>query len=344
MRFFYQNNVSLGLSNYRELNPDGEYYPMQLAIFRFSSLHKHLLASLLYVVCLLSSTIANAGTLVRINTPLGGFTLELFDDVAPNTVNNFLNYVNSGRYNGTIVHRSEVTPTPFVIQGGWLQFDEPSQNLAAIALDGAIQNEFSASNVRGTIAMAKVAGDPHSATSQWFVNLADNTFLDADNGGFTAFGRIVDNGMSVVDAIAALPRQSLHQQIPSAPVINFTGFPLKTANLVTVTMSVINNSTLHPNVFDTTSNLLYTKINAGSDGLVGLAFALHSLTPEVVIKALPSSLGVLSAPVANMATFDGSTGRVTIPEFIVNGEVAFRNVVFEVSNVEQLLFRLVSVQ
>lgn len=310
---------------------------------RFACMHQHLLALVVLSACSLLHTSLNAGTLVRINTPLGGVTLDLFDTVAANTVNNFLNYVNSGRYNNTFIHRSEVSPTPFVIQGGWLQFDEPSQNLQSIPVFGNIPNEFRTSNTRGTVAMAKQAGNPDSANSQWFVNLANNSFLDLDNGGFTVFGRIVDNGMTVIDAIAALPRFILLQQLPTVPLINFnTALPLKTENLVTVTMAVMTHPSAHPNVFDTTMNLLYTKVNTGADGLLGLVFAVHSLAPQVVLQALPSTLTILPTPVAKMAEFNGSNGRITIPEFIVNGEIAFRNVVLEVLDANLLLFRLVS--
>lgn len=317
-----------------------------MEIIRSSRTHSRssLLAVVACIACALLSTTSSAGTLVRISTPMGGVTLELFDDVAPNTVNNFLNYVSSGRYNNTFIHRSENTPTPFVIQGGWLRFDETKQEITGIPIFGNILNEFSISNTRGTVAMAKVAGDPHSANSQWFVNLSNNTFLDLDNGGFTVFGRIVDNGMSVVDAIAALPRWNLITQAQTVPLINFTALPLKNANMVNLTMAVMQHPATHPNVFDTNANLLYTRINAASDGLLELAFAVHSLAPEVILQALPSSVKILSAPVANMATFNGATGRVTIPEFVVGGQVAYRNVVLEVSNVEQLLFRLVSFQ
>lgn len=315
-----------------------------MSLLRRAQIAKLLSGCLLSIVCVLGSADLNAGTLVRINTPLGGITLELFDDVAPNTVKNFLNYVNSGRYNNTFIHRSENSPTPFVIQGGWLRFDEPGNRLIPIAIDGNIANEFRLSNLRGTVAMAKAAGNPNSANSQWFVNLADNTFLDADNGGFTVFGRIVDNGMSVVDAIAALPRFQLLQELPTVPLFNFTALPLKSANFVNVTMAVINNPTTQPNVFDTNANLLHTQVNAGNAGLLSLAFAVHSLAPEVVLQALPSSVRVLPAPVAGMATFNSSNGRITIPEFVINGAVAFRNVALELSDAAALRFRLVSFQ
>lgn len=284
---------------------------------------------------------SQAGTLVRINTSLGGMTLELFDDVAPKTVANFLSYVNSGRYDGTFIHRSE---PGFVIQGGWLKFTESNQSLFAIPTYPNVQNEFSISNTRGTVAMAKVAGDPDSANSQWFINLVDNIGLDSSNGGFTVFGRIVDNGMVVADAVAGLNRYALTSDITTVPLINFQALPLKSENMVNLAMSVMTNTSGVPNVFDTTSSLLYTTIDAGADGVLTLAFSLYSLEPEVVIQALASSLVAPVAPVAKMATFNGSNGQITIPEFVVNGEVAYRNVVFELSDANQLLFRLVSVE
>lgn len=115
----------------------------------------------------MQSTAAN--TTVRVITSLGDFSIELFDDVAPITVTNFLNYVNSGRFNGTVIHRS--VPS-FIIQGGWLTFDQTNNSLNPITTDPTIQNEFNLSNTRGTIAMAKQEGNPDSASSQWFINLA----------------------------------------------------------------------------------------------------------------------------------------------------------------------------
>jgi len=135
---------------------------------------------------------------VSIETPLGTFQVELFEDVAPNTVANFLAYVDSGRYVNSFVHRSS---PDFVIQGGGFTFN--GLQVLSVEVDDPIENEFSRSNVRGTISMAKNSGDPDSATSQWFINLADNNDpdsndLDNQNGGFTVFGEVIGDGMKLV--------------------------------------------------------------------------------------------------------------------------------------------------
>ena len=90
-----------------------------------------------------------------------------------------------------------------MIQGGWLSFQSEINALVSIKTDDPIINEFRMSNIRGTVSMAKQGGNPNSATSQWFVNLSNNTAnLDGQNGGFTVFGRIVGNGMAIVDQMA----------------------------------------------------------------------------------------------------------------------------------------------
>jgi peptidyl-prolyl cis-trans isomerase A (cyclophilin A) len=110
--------------------------------------------------------------------------------------------------------------------------------VSAIAQNPPVVNEFdsSRSNVRGTIAMAKLGGDPNSATSGWFFNLADNsTNLDFQNGGFTVFGKVIGNGMDVVDAIAALPVYNAGGAFTDLPLIGYTGGSITGANLVMVT-------------------------------------------------------------------------------------------------------------
>lgn len=96
--------------------------------------------------------------------------------------------------------------------------------VSAIPVDAPVVNEFGRSNLRGTIAMAKLGNDPNSATSQWFFNLADNSNnLDNQNGGFTVFGEVVDNGMAVVDAIAALPVYYADSVFSELPLRNYPG-------------------------------------------------------------------------------------------------------------------------
>ena len=149
--------------------------------------------------------------MIRFETTHGGFTVELFDRDAPETVVNFMQYVDDGFFDGTIFHR--FVPG-FVIQGGGLTADfeqkktrDPVKNEAANGL----------LNERGTLSMARTNA-PHSATSQFFVNLADNEFLDyrPGNHGYAVFGRIKD-GMEVIDKIAAV-RTGRRQGYTDAPM------------------------------------------------------------------------------------------------------------------------------
>jgi cyclophilin family peptidyl-prolyl cis-trans isomerase len=161
----------------------------------------------------------SASTQVVFRTSLGDFRANLLDDVAPLTVANFLKYVDEGDYENTIVHR---TVSNFVIQGGG-----HTTTFQPIPNDPPINNEFLRPNVRATLAMAKPGNNPNGATSQWFINLVNNSsFLDTQNGGFTVFGEILPGDMAIVDAIAALPR--VNANIPSSsgpfselPVLEF---------------------------------------------------------------------------------------------------------------------------
>lgn len=148
--------------------------------------------------------------LVRLRTTLGDVVVQMVAD-APITTDNFLQYVEDGFYNGTIFHR--VIPG-FVVQGGGFL----PGNVVPSGLRGPIQNEFSPqrSNIRGTVAMAKLPNDPNSATSGFFFNLADNsTNLDNQNGGFTVFANVTV-GLDVVDAMAAVP---LTGEVPDTDII-----------------------------------------------------------------------------------------------------------------------------
>ena len=200
---------------------------------------------------------------VRMTTVLGTFDIALFGQQKPITVANFLNYVDQGRYfkfdpttgqlASSFIHRSVAN---FIIQGGGFigtvdpsSTTNPSKDIiqpTQVLLFGAIQNEPGISNTRGTIAMAQSGSDANSATSQWFINLANNTSLDVrtnNAGPYTVFGRVVGSGMTVVDAIGALPRYNFTHPsgaFSSFPLRNFTqadytaGKPVKLPNLVSI--------------------------------------------------------------------------------------------------------------
>lgn len=148
------------------------------------------------------------GTVARFQTSLGDFDLALTDQVTPKTVANFLHYVNTGAYNGTIVHRSVKN---FVEQFGGFDIRDLRHH---IPTQTPVTSEFNSttpvSNVRGTIAMAlstpsgSSLPDVNSGNSEWFVNLIDNS-SSLDTQKFTVFGHVIGNGMDVVDAMAALP-------------------------------------------------------------------------------------------------------------------------------------------
>jgi cyclophilin family peptidyl-prolyl cis-trans isomerase len=209
----------------------------------------------------------NTGPIVSFNTSLGEFKVQLFSDVAPQTVANFLAYVNSGAYTNSIIHRSV---PGFVEQGGGFTSNSPTftniSQLTAIPTNAPVQNEFSVSNTRGTIAMAKLGNDPNSATSQFFFNLANNASnLDNQNGGFTAFGVVLGNGMSIVDAMAAATATNLDPSNANTP---FNAVPLLSGNqLVTINSVVINGSISGTAFQDFDGN--GTK-NGGDLGLAGL--------------------------------------------------------------------------
>ena len=155
------------------------------------------------LLCLLAAAPATANPIVRFTISGQSFDVLLYEDTAPNTVANFLRYVDDGEYVGTVIHRSI---PGFIWQGGGFALAGDPVQAVPITTFAPIANEFGASNVRGTIAMAKLSGDPDSATSQWFFNLADNSAnLNNENGGFTVFGEVVGAGMDVVDLVASLP-------------------------------------------------------------------------------------------------------------------------------------------
>jgi len=186
-------------------------------------------------------------TIVRVETVLGNFDINLYDNDTPVTVSNFLNYVQNGAFTDSIFHRSV---TNFILQSGGFQTDLNAQ-ITAIPTNAAIVNEPVYSNVRGTISMAKLGSSVNSATSQWFINLSNNAAnLDSQNGGFTAFGEVTGNGMDVIDAIAALPTFAFTSPLGELPLQNFSaadysnGVTVDNTHLIIVTAITVIDSTV----------------------------------------------------------------------------------------------------
>jgi peptidyl-prolyl cis-trans isomerase A (cyclophilin A) len=150
---------------------------------------------------------------VKFVTNLGAFVVELYPEKAPISVENFLKYVDSGYYTGTIFHR---VISSFMVQGGG--FDE-NMNKKPTNPPIALEVGKGLSNQRGTIAMART-NDPNSATSQFFVNVVNNSNLDHTGGGYAVFGRVIE-GMETIDVIksVATTRKGPHGDVPVSPVI-----------------------------------------------------------------------------------------------------------------------------
>ena len=175
---------------------------------------KQLLVFIFSLCCVFSAAAANPQ--VEFKTNQGTIVVELYADKAPKSVANFLQYVKSGFYNGTIFHR---VIDNFMIQGGGFEpgmkqkpTGAPIQNEAA----NGLKNEY------GTLAMART-NDPQSATAQFFINLKDNDFLDypgQDGWGYAVFGRVA-SGLEVMQKIAKLPVTNAggYQNVPVTPVI-----------------------------------------------------------------------------------------------------------------------------
>ena len=230
------------------------------------------------------------GQVVQFDTVRGTFNAELLANDAPRTVANFLNYVNRGAYVNSIFHRSVRN---FVIQGGG--FTVAGNSVNAIPTDAPVALENKVSNLRGTLAMARTS-DLNSATSQWFVNTVNNAAqLDANNGGYTVFARVLGNGMTVADAIAALTITDASSQLGATftelPVL---GLPVTAANLVLVRSIV--TVPVYPAATGDAAVVRYTATNANAavatGTIAGSALTLRGIaagTANVTVRITDSN-------------------------------------------------------
>ncbi len=175
-----------------------------------------LMASLMTGITMADDAVKAPPLYVEMDTNLGNVVFELDEAKAPITVENFKNYVDDGFYDGLIFHR---VIDGFMVQGGGFDADMKQKKTAAPI---KIESDNGLKNVRGSIAMARTM-DPNSATSQFFINTQDNTFLDypgQDGYGYTVFGKVVD-GMDVIDKMEKVKTSSkgMHQDVPVKPIV-----------------------------------------------------------------------------------------------------------------------------
>ena len=200
------------------------------------------------------------------------FFVEIYNDqnqtnkTAPITSNNFLQYVNDGSYDRTLIHR---VVSNFVIQsGGYTWPSLPSNQTGGYPLrvssKGEIVNEPGNSNLIGTIAMAKVSGKPNSATSEWFINLSDNLNLDSQNDGFAVFGHLLGDGIESPlllnnQSIYTVNYQDIGLTIPELPLINLQGNVINSNNYFAIhNISTINQ---RPSEIENVFNVIITAID-----------------------------------------------------------------------------------
>jgi peptidyl-prolyl cis-trans isomerase A (cyclophilin A) len=192
---------------------------------------------------------ADSGEIVRFETSLGNIDVQLLPQDAPNTVANFLSYVNSGAYAQTFFHRSTSSASDglSVIQGGGYYVNNGSIN--TIAQNSPVANEYDLPNTPGTLAMAKLSSGPDTATDQWFFNVSDNssTLGPGNNGGFTVFGKVLDPAsLNVMNAISALPVADESGSPTFGSAFNELPYTGQSATIQTLVMSpitVLNDTT-----------------------------------------------------------------------------------------------------
>lgn len=227
--------------------------------------------------------------------------LALFWEETPITAQNFVDYIDAGRFAENLIHRSV---PGFIIQGGGFRF-APNLIIEDVPSFAEIQNEPGISNTRGTVAMAKRGGAPNSATNQWFINMNNNaSTLDGQNGGFTAFARVLGDGMDVADEIEDITVYDTSNALGGA----FAELPLTAFSLERTSFVETNASLVDP-----------------------LQFSALSSNPEIVAIDLDSNGTLRLSPAAN------NSGEATITIVVKDLDDASRNTNFKVtviSNIE----------
>ena len=254
---------------------------------------------------------ARAGTLVQFRTVFGDIEVELYDSDKPVTVQNFLNYTQSGRYQNEFANR--LVPN-FVLQGGGFSVTNrgaANSGIVTVPMFPPITNEFGVgrrfSNIYGTIAMAKMGGDTNSATSQWFINLTNNAFLDAPdtNNLFVVFGHVIA-GTNVLSIFNTFQIYNGTQQ--SNVVRNLTALGPNFASCPLLQPAFVESNIVFVDI-----SLLQVAIQPAAGG--GKEISWNSATGLTNIVEFTTNLPPLWNP---LITTNGTGGRMAV----VDGNIA----------------------
>lgn len=261
---------------------------------------------------------------VQVNTTVGTFPIILQNQLTPQTVANFMTYVNAGDYAGVVVHRAI---PGFVVQMGGFKptaAASPDNNFTTVNERPSPRNEPGISNVRRTVAMAKKGGDPNSATHDFFVSVADNSGnLDAQNEGFTVFGRVPSSGMTVPDMLVGggIVRGSFNIQVPSGSgtvTETLDDFPLTSGNTLPTGTNgyrpVDKNLLVSMNGVTPLPTLTFGSLNNTDPGNVSVALSGSNLELTGVMDATTSDVSVTATDL------DGTSSTYT---FTVTVDSAF---------------------
>lgn len=301
--------------------------------------------SILLGCLLIQPVVSFAATIVSVQSNLGNFTLELYEDRAPATVAHFLANLEAGNYQFSMVHQV----TQVWISGGQYFYNSCSEGPVVVPQLPSIpveQTGLESSN--GSIGMVRNV-DTTTVGSQWVINLGnnENTFPSGEEP--VIFGEIIE-GLETANIIADQWLVPMDVS-PSVPTVNYNLLAVNCAlfnrdNVVKVAMQIVSvdepGSEEPAAYFDDATSLLNLKVDAGSEGLLALSFQLQATDPDVVVQAQPETVVALTETVEGIATFDATSGELTIPELVIAGEVAYTNLVFTLTNQDSLLFTLQS--
>jgi len=256
-----------------------------------------------------------SGQVVQLDFDQGTINIEMLDAAAPLNVANFLSYVDDDSYNNTIIHRSI---EGFVIQGGSFTATLP---LVPVLTRDPVVNEFSLSNLRGTLSMAKLADQPDSATSGFFISMADNSaILDPQNGGFTVFARVIGAGMDVADVIEDIPTWTLTLDNSGFPFADFPmlgGVDDDVAVDLMAELVEAKRVSMYPEVGDSDSMISFT-VGSSSAGIVEATLSGSVLT----VAPNDTFLGSATISVSAMDT-EGNSFEKTFAAQIVSDVPGF---------------------